>query len=67
MDGVRFMQELRDREDQWAKTVKVIILTNLKPDEPIISGLSGTEPSYYLIKAEWTIDDIVEKIQEVLS
>jgi len=60
-------QELRDGNDVWAKSVKVIILTNLKPDEPIISGLSGTDPAYYLLKAEWTISDIVEKIREVLN
>ena len=65
--GVEFMQELRDGNDVWAKSVKVIILTNLKPDEPIISGLSGTDPAYYLLKAEWTISDIVEKIREVLN
>ncbi len=67
MDGVTYMQNIRSRQEEWGKQVKVIILTNLRPDETIINGLAGMDPSYYLIKAEWTIADIVGKVKEVLS
>lgn len=67
MDGVSFMQQIRSREEEWGKKVKVIILTNLRPDETIINGLAGMDPSYYLIKAEWTIAEIVLKVKEVLG
>lgn len=67
MDGVRFMQELRDRGGNWAKNVKVIILTNYNPDNEIIEGLKGTDPTYYLLKADMTISDIQAKVAEVLK
>jgi len=67
MDGMKFMQELRSRGGAWAGNVEVIILTNLSADDQIINSLHGTEPAYYLIKAESTIVDIQNKIREVLG
>ncbi len=67
MDGVKFMQALRSQGGTWAKNVKVIILTNFNADDTIINGLNGTEPAYYLVKAESTFIDIQSKVREVLQ
>lgn len=64
MDGATFMEHLR--QDDWGKEVPVIILTNLQPDDSIINSLARTNPAYYLIKAEWDLGDIVDKVMEVL-
>ncbi|KXK26552.1 MAG: KDP operon transcriptional regulatory protein KdpE [candidate division WS6 bacterium OLB20] len=65
MDGATFMEHLR--QDEWGKDVPVIILTNLQPDDTIINSLARTNPAYYLIKAEWDLAGIVDKVMEVLQ
>ncbi|MFQ5493282.1 MAG: response regulator [Candidatus Dojkabacteria bacterium] len=65
MDGIKFMQKLRG--DEKNTDTKVIILTNYQADDRIISGLAGTNPSYYLVKSEWNISDIIGKVREVLA
>ncbi len=64
MDGITMLKKLR--EDEWGKTVPVIILTNLtssdKVEESIKSGASD-----YLIKANYKIEDVVKMVREKLS
>lgn len=64
MDGVTMLKKLR--EDAWGKNVPVIILTNLSsidktyipPDDKVYD---------YLVKTDWTLDELVEKVKEKLS
>jgi len=66
MDGMEMMKKLR--EDAWGKTVKIIILTNVNPDSDVtIKNIVENQPSYYLIKSDVKLEDIVEKVTEVLS
>ncbi len=67
MDGLTMMKKLR-KSSKWGKSVPVILLTNLSADnDEIIQRISEDEPSYYLLKANWSIGDVVEKVNERLS
>jgi DNA-binding response OmpR family regulator len=66
MDGMTMLKKLR--QDTWGKTVPVIILTNVNPESnETLYAVTETEPAYYLIKTETTLDGIIEKVKEVLK
>lgn len=67
MDGMTMMKRLR-QTDAWGKGVPIILLTNLSgADDKINQGITEDLPAYYLIKSDWKISDVVEKIRERLS
>lgn len=67
MDGMTMLKKLR-QENEWGKSVPVILLTNLNADDDTMSiGIAENEPEYYLVKANWTLGDVVKKIKERLS
>ena len=67
MDGLTMMKKLR-AENDWGKTVPIIVLTNLSPgDEKINKIIAENDPAYYLIKANWSMTDVVEKVRERLN
>ncbi|MEX2052085.1 MAG: response regulator [Candidatus Paceibacterota bacterium] len=67
IDGLTMMKKLRN-SNKWGKTVPVVLLTNLSADtDDIIKRISEDEPSYYLLKANWSIGDVVDKVNERLS
>jgi len=64
MDGMQMTTELR--KDAWGKNVDVIVLTNLSDDKNIADFLE--KGAYdYLVKSNWTIDDVVKRIKEKLG
>jgi two-component system, OmpR family, alkaline phosphatase synthesis response regulator PhoP len=65
MDGMNMMQNLR--QDDWGKTVPVIILTNVNPNSSsVINSVLQNEPAYYLVKSDVRLENIIGKIKEVL-
>ncbi|MBI5003851.1 response regulator [Candidatus Kaiserbacteria bacterium] len=67
MDGMTMLKKLR-QQNSWGESVPVILLTNLSADnDKLIQGVADTSPAYYLMKADWTINDVVEKVRERLS
>ena len=66
MDGMTMMSKLRQSNSD-ARNVPIILLTNLNSDEKIMKGIIQDNPSYYLVKTEWTLDDIVEKVKDTLK
>ncbi|MEN8252498.1 MAG: response regulator [Patescibacteria group bacterium] len=67
MDGMTMLKELRQK-NSWSKNVPVILLTNLSADqEGIIEGVTKDEPAYYLVKSDFTLEEVVEKVNERLS
>ena len=67
MDGMTMLKKLR-QENEWGKSVPVILLTNLSPDEETINkGITEDEPAYYLIKTNWSLNDVVQKVRERLN
>lgn len=73
MDGISMLDELR--KDDWGKTAKVIVLTNLnyiKGLEPYVHfpSLKPTKDGGlkdYLVKTSWEIKDIIEKVTTSLA
>jgi CheY-like chemotaxis protein len=65
MDGLTMLDKLR--QDPWGRNVHVIIMSNLDATNEILSKVADDQPSYYLLKANTTLDQIIEKIQEVLK
>lgn len=65
MDGMTMMHKLR--EDQWGKSASIIILTNYDANDERLYGIVADQPSYYLIKADTSLEKLLEKIQVVLD
>lgn len=65
MDGITMLRKLR--EDAWGKKALVILLTNLSADDKIMKAVTELEPSYYLIKTDWKINDVVERVEKALE
>jgi CheY-like chemotaxis protein len=66
MDGMTALKLIR--ADTWGAHVPVIILTNLSAtDEQLVENMVSNKPSFYLIKSDWKIQNIIGKIDEILS
>src|SRR3990167_1477192 len=64
MDGMTALKHIR--EDTWGKNALVIILTNVNASkEQIIEDMVTGKPLEYLIKSDWKIYDVIEKIEKV--
>lgn len=64
MDGMTMLKKLR--EDDWGKSVPVMILTNLSEAEKIAEAMED-RVSDYLIKTDWSLEDIVKKVKKLLK
>lgn len=64
MDGLTMLRNLR--KDDWGKTAKVIMLTNLsdpeKEEETSKSGVFG-----YFVKSNWKLSDLLSAIKLILK
>ena len=64
MDGISMLKELR--QDDWGKGVPVIILSNLA-DAQDNSEIIQEHIVDYLIKTDWSLEDIVKKVTDTLK
>lgn len=64
MDGVTMLGKLRD--DDRGKNIKVIILTNLSDGDKMATSIDEGSREY-LIKSDWTLTDLVEKVRSILA
>jgi DNA-binding response OmpR family regulator len=66
MDGMAAFKKIR--EDSWGRAVPIIILTNLSAtNEQFADDMTMHKSTYYLIKSDWKLHDIVKKIEELLK
>ncbi|TRZ52599.1 response regulator [bacterium] len=63
MDGIAMLEKLR--EDPWGKNAQVIMLTNLNDAEKV-SYAAQKGVNEYLVKADWDIAGIIEKVKDKL-
>jgi len=64
MDGMTMLRELR--KDPWGKSVRVMLLTNLS--EAGRADESFEQEVYdYLVKSDWKLEDIVNKVKGKLG
>lgn len=67
MDGLTMMDTLRSK-DLYGKNVPIILLTNLSAsEEKIMKAVAKNEPAYYLVKSDWNLSQVIEKIRERLD
>ncbi len=66
MDGMALMKALREG-GEWGAQVPIIITSNLSPDDGAINKVATYAPVFYLMKAEHSLDDVVEKTKEILK
>lgn len=66
MGGMEMMKKLRGH-NAWGRKVPIILLTNLSADERIMKGIVEDEPSYYFVKSDWKIPNVIEKVRELLA
>ncbi len=66
IDGMTMLAKLRT-SGIYGKHVSVILLTNLSADDKIMGGVTKDEPSYYLIKSDFTMENVIEKIKNCLA
>lgn len=64
MDGMAMLRALRKEE---VDKTKVIVLTNLEPDDKILKEVVDNQPSYYFIKSDIQFNELLEKIKDLLS
>jgi len=64
MDGLLLLQKLR--ADEWGKTARVMILTNLSDNAEVIK-VSEAEGLPYFVKTDIKIEEVIVKIKEVLG
>ena len=64
MSGWQTLEKLR--VDAWGEKVKVVMLTSLDKPESIAHAMEeGT--TFFIVKTNYTLDQIVEKVKEVLN
>lgn len=64
MDGMTMLSKLR--QDKWGKKARVIILSNVSNDNTVKEAAEWGSDAY-LIKADWSVVDVAQKIRDVLG
>ncbi len=66
MDGITALKKIR--ENAWGEKVPIIILTNLSAtnEQPVVDTVMH-KSTHYLIKSDWKLHDIVNKIEDILG
>lgn len=64
MDGWEVLRELR--QDEWGKKAKVIMLTGVEDNESVAQAVQDGSFAY-LLKTNLSMDDIADKIREMLK
>ena len=65
MDGMTMLGKLR--KDAYGKNAKVILLTNLEASDTILKQVVRDLPVYYFVKSDVKLDDLLDKIEELLA
>jgi len=66
MDGFEVLEALKKDPDESVKKIPVIILSNFGQEEKVEKGLALGAVDY-LVKANFTTGEIVQKIKDVLN
>lgn len=67
VDGITMLLRLRARDD-WGKNVPILLLTNVSSDDRRIpKEMMETSSLYYLVKSDWPMFKLVEKVRRIIS
>lgn len=64
MSGTEMFEKLR--ENEWGKSVPVLILTN-SVERDFVKDILGDNMPEYMVKSDWDIADIVKKVKQKLG
>ena len=64
--GLDVLKKLRE-SGEWGKNVPVVVLTNLSLNERLSGEILKYKPAYCLVKGDWKIEDVIEKVKEASS
>lgn len=64
MDGFEVLQKLK--QDEEIKEIPVIVLTNLESPQDVEKALT-LGATTYLVKANYELEEVVQKIKEIIS
>ena len=64
VDGWKVLENLQD--DDWGKTAKVILLTNLSDMDSVSRAVTAGSFDY-LVKTDWDIGEVVTRVKETLA
>lgn len=64
LDGISMIEKLR--RDHWGKEARVIVLSNLTDADMENRAHAAGIPDY-LIKSDWTLEDVVHKVKSMLG
>ena len=65
MDGITMIKKIR--QNGRGKSVPVIFLTNLRVENSFKKNIEEHRPSFYLVKSNWKLQDVADKVREVLK
>jgi len=65
MNGIDMLSELR--KDAYGAKAKVILLTNLDPDDFTVKKIMQDQPAFYCIKSNIQYVKLLEKIKELMD
>jgi CheY-like chemotaxis protein len=65
MTGVAALEMLR--KDNWGKNVPALLLTNVNEPETMAASMENGPPTEYLLKVDWTLEQIADRIKKVLE
>lgn len=65
MDGLTLMSKIR--RSLGLEETPIILLTNVEPNDQILDRIAESHPSYYLTKVDTSMNEILDKTNEVLG
>ena len=64
--GMDVFKKVRE-SGAWGEKVPIVVLTNLTINERLQGELLKYKPAYCLIKGDWKIEEVVEKVESALG
>lgn len=55
------------RNDPWGKQVPVLVFSNMDADSTLLGATNQTNPTYFLLKANVTPGQVLQKVKEILK
>ncbi len=65
-EGVDVLKDIRE-SGGWGRGVPIIMLTNLDCNDYVLDAIEKYSPSYYFIKSNIELKEVVEKVYELLE
>ena len=64
MDGLSMLKKIRSND--WGKRLRIMMLTNYSDEDKVLEALKNSVFNY-LVKSDWDLERVVDKIKEQLK